>query len=173
MTSRREFIQLGFAAASVPALLRASMGLPNSAPPLRTDSAIYKVIFEESSTAARRFAAEAARRGLRTHGICTDITDLYYNDLSLRWREGPVTLAGMTGKDSLFCLEMLARDRGMRLMHYAVPKEAGADPAMFSGPAMFLDRASFRPREMPLPGFSDDRKQMVSWLIAPRAIYPI
>jgi hypothetical protein len=171
MTNRREFIRLGFAMTSLPVLLRASLGATGAGGAVRPEvPAIYKVIFEESSPAARSFAAAAARRGLRVHGIRGDITDLFYEDLDLRWKQGPVTLAGMTNDRSLFCIEMLARDRGMRLVHYTVPRGAAMTSAILEG------HEPVRPIEIPLPRFvdesrPDDSNRMVLWRLAPRVGY--
>ena len=79
----------------------------------------YKVVFDERFEGPRAFAAGAARRGIATVAIRGDVTRLFFDDLDLRWKQGPVRLAGYTTPASLFCLELLARDRGMRVVHSA------------------------------------------------------
>ena len=87
-----------------------------------------------------------------------DITHLYYHDLSLRWNHGRTTIAGLSTKASLFCLEMLARDRGMRLAYMADVLDSVPDI-----PIDIADRKA--------PAFSiigEDPGELVVWVIAPR-----
>jgi hypothetical protein len=88
---------------------------PSSHPP--QDASYYKAVFDERFEDARDFAAEAAARSIPVAAIRGDVTSLFFNDLDLRWREGPVSLIGFTTPESLFCLDLLARDRRMRLTH--------------------------------------------------------
>jgi hypothetical protein len=55
------------------------------------------------------------RRGIPIHGIRGDITALWYHDLYFHWRNEPTPIAGITTSESLFCLELLARDAGLRV----------------------------------------------------------
>lgn len=48
---------------------------------------------------------------------------LWYHDLYFRWRRGPAAIAGMTGEDSLFCLDLLARDAGLRVLDVGDPAD--------------------------------------------------
>ncbi len=48
--------------------------------------------------------------------ICGDVTDLWFNELSVRWKQGPAPIAGLTARNSLFCLERLAWDASMRVV---------------------------------------------------------
>ena len=73
------------------------------------------VVVEAASPLASVFRTEAARLGLRVWEIHDDITELWYQELSLRWKEAPLILAGVTLSTSLFCLETLARDHQMRV----------------------------------------------------------
>ena len=77
----------------------------------------YKAVFDERFGDPCAFAAGAAERGIPTVAIRGDITKLFFDDLDLRWKQGPVLLAGYTTPASLFCLDLLARDRGMRVRH--------------------------------------------------------
>jgi hypothetical protein len=87
--------------------------IPAQTPGLR----YYKAVFDERFPDACAFAAGAAERGIPTAAIRGDVTNLFFDDLDLRWKQGPVLLAGYTTPASLFCLDLLARDRGMRLRH--------------------------------------------------------
>src|SRR5690348_8093514 len=75
----------------------------------------YKAVFDERFEEPRRFAVEVAARHIPTVPIRGDITSLFFDDLDCRWRQGPIQLTGLTTPASLFCLDLLARDRGMRL----------------------------------------------------------
>jgi hypothetical protein len=110
MASRREFLQVGIAAAVLP--LAASVN--GSAPDERLD--IYKVVVDERFPSSLAFGAEMQKSGAPVHVIRGDITDLWFHDLYHRWKQGPVTIAGMTAQGALFCLERLAWDQGMRVV---------------------------------------------------------
>jgi hypothetical protein len=45
-----------------------------------------------------------------------DITALWYHDLYARLRTGPIAMAGLTLNGALFCLDVLARNHGMRVV---------------------------------------------------------
>ncbi len=110
MTNRRDLIKAGFVGAALPL---ASTGTGYAA----TDAApaIYRAIYDERFKAGRAFAVEAARRGWTAHAIRGDVTDLWFHDLAPRWRQGPAAITGVTGRDSLFVLERLAWDAGLRV----------------------------------------------------------
>lgn len=57
---------------------------------------------------SREFAAEARSLGLPVHAIEGDITDVWFHDFSLRRKQEPVAIAGLTAHGPLFCLERLA-----------------------------------------------------------------
>jgi hypothetical protein len=118
-TTRRAFLK---AAVTVSALPIVGSAAPNavetsaSARPL----SLYKAIFDERFAAGRSFGARARQIGVATHGIRADITDVWFNDLYLRWRKGAAAVAGLTAPAALFCLERLAWDHGMRVVFQAV-----------------------------------------------------
>ena len=88
-------------------------------------------------------------------------TNLFFNDLDLRWKLGPVWLIGFTTSASLFCLHVLARDRGMRLRFCRTKPNMKAVLDVLDD-ALPLDR-----RRMHLP--SSDPSNLVLWIIAPSA----
>jgi hypothetical protein len=110
MSTRREFLQGSVVAAALPFVSAAGI----ERPPLAT-SPIYKVIFDERFAASVAFANQARLDGLPVHGIRGDITALWFHDLDLRWKQGPAAIAGMTDANALFCLDLLARDKGMHV----------------------------------------------------------
>lgn len=111
MTNRREFLQLGIAAAALPVA-------PHAASPAAGVSVtpIYKAIYDTRFPESVAFARRMAERGIATHAIDGDVTALWYHDLYHRWREGPVAIAGLTAHGALFCLEQLAWDQRMRVV---------------------------------------------------------
>ncbi len=118
MANRREFIQAGIAvtAAASVAETAAQAAIPAAAgPPYR----IHKVIYDGRFAEPVRFAKAAESLGLQAHAISGDMTALWYDELDGLWRKDAVAIAGMTRHGPMFCLEMLARDRGMRLVYQA------------------------------------------------------
>ena len=110
MASRRTFLK-----AAVGVTAAGSVILP-AAGRARVPT-FYKAVFDERFADSRAFAKSAAERGMPTAAIRGDVTRLFYDDLDLRWKQGPVLLTGCTTRASLFCLDLLARDRGMRVAH--------------------------------------------------------
>ena len=199
MTSRREFLHMGVAAMALPISAGAGLSLAGSAwSGEPAPMSFYKVVFDERFAAGRAFAGEARQLGLPTHGIRGDVTNLWFHDLSARWKQGPAPIAGLTQKAALFCLDLLARDQRMRLVFLgeharqsqgrvehvlAGPPEvmrqaAGLDE---SGPEWARQIATLMNRfpgnqpqtgspalVAPLVGPGDDSEHLVSWVIAPR-----
>ena len=118
MSNRREFLQMSLAASALPAIAAARP--ENAAPSSDQDVGRGHVIVEAMSPMARAFGEEAVRLGLEPHAIKDDITDLWCHTLDLHWKRRPVPLAGITLSTSLFCLETLARDYGMRVWFKAI-----------------------------------------------------
>jgi hypothetical protein len=125
MGNRREFIRAGIAVtAAAAAGSSAQAEAPAAAaPPYR----IHKVIYDQRFAEPVRFAKAAESLGLQAHAISGDMTALWYEELDGLWRKEPVAIAGMTRHGPMFCLEMLARDRGMRLVYQAEHQITGAE----------------------------------------------
>jgi hypothetical protein len=196
MASRREFLQMGVAALSLPISAHASISPALSLVEKEPSTPLYKVVFDERFPSSRAFAEEAERLGLVTHGIKGDMTDLWYRDLYARWKEGPVAIAGLTAHGPIFCLERLAWDQRMRVV-FRVDHRFRADGSVehaLSGPAPMLRRASALSSEIdwssemanlvtrcpagrsqasqanvigPTVKHTDDPEHLISWLIAP------
>ena len=109
MSTRREFLQYSAVAASLPFIAAAGVERELLTTPL------YKVIFDERFPASVDFANQARSADLPVHGIRGDITALWFYDLDLRWKQGPAAIAGLTDANALFCLDLLSRDKGMRV----------------------------------------------------------
>jgi hypothetical protein len=104
--TRRQFVGAGaaaVAAAAVPVALSPRLPTP------------YRAIFDERFEAGRRFGADALSRGWVTRAIRGDVTHVWFHELSLRWKRGPAPIAGLTTAGSLFVLERLSWDVGMRV----------------------------------------------------------
>jgi hypothetical protein len=153
MASRRTFLKAGLGACAASTIV----------PPSPAQSPVvpyYKFVYDERFPDACAFANAAAARGISTVTIRGDITRLFFDDLDLRWRKGPVVLAGYTTPVSLFCLDLLARDRGMRVSHCVT--RPGLGDALRA-----LDGVPLRPGTSDLP--SNDPLAPVFWIIQPPA----
>jgi hypothetical protein len=140
MATRREFIQMTIAASTV-WLTRVTTARSNAdaqaGPRSKPRVLPYRFVVDDrfpESVAAGRAAAED---GVTVHGMKDgDITPFWYHELSLRWKEEPVVIAGVTAHGPLFVLERLAWDHGMRvLVRETVPRTmntAGDDEPLFS-----------------------------------------
>jgi hypothetical protein len=152
MTNRREFLHMGVAALSLPIAARAGVPASIFAPDGGRDAErlpLYKVFFDERFAACAAFADEMKRHSLPTHAIRGDITDAWFNDLYYEWKKEPAAIAGMTAPGAIFCLEMLARDAGMRValrIDHRSPDTGGLGAGRieheFAGPEEILERAA-------------------------------
>ena len=111
---RREFLLTGLAASILPWI--AGDGAPATNSRSLHAGGVYKAVADVRFAAGSAFAAEAARLGLDVERITGDITDFWFRDLSQRWKESAVPIAGLTAHGPLFCLERLAWDHGLRVV---------------------------------------------------------
>jgi hypothetical protein len=145
MTNRREFLHLGVAALSLPIAARAGLSNGLIAADERGESEpLYKVCFDERYPACAAFADEMKRRSIPTQTIRGDITELWFSDLYYQWKQGPAAVAGLTAPGPIFCLEMLARDAGMRVALRVDHRQSAGDRIEheFAGPEELLTRAA-------------------------------
>jgi|WetSurMetagenome_2_1015567.scaffolds.fasta_scaffold96962_2 hypothetical protein len=110
MATRRELLKAGAAGSVLPLSGLASMA--RASEPLAVQRAVYDDRFAEGLA----FAREAGGRGWPLRAIRGDVTDLWFHDLHGLWKQGPAPVAGLTARDSLFCLERLAWDAGLRVV---------------------------------------------------------
>jgi hypothetical protein len=117
MTTRRQFIEgavaAGTAAATVPVVATAFELDAENESCLRLE----RVVFDERFAEARAFAEVARRRSVATSAINDSVHELWYRDLYYRWRDQKAPIAGITDHRTLFLLEMMAGDAGMRVVH--------------------------------------------------------
>jgi hypothetical protein len=150
MTNRREFLHMGVAALSLPIAARAGVSPEMFGREKQVEAEpLYKIFFDERFAACTRFADEAKRRSMPVCAIRGDITEVWFSDLYYRWKEAPAAIAGMTAPGPIFCLEMLARDAGMRLVlraDHRWPTRQGAPDGRIehklAGPESVLRRAA-------------------------------
>lgn len=130
MANRREVIQAAVAATALPFVAKLSSA--RAAGRMRFHAIVYDERFEAGVAFARRLQYP----GSDIQAIAGDITDLWYGDLYYRWRDEPVPIAGLTTHDSLFCLERLAWDHGLRLTYLAEHRQRSGGMAehRLSGP---------------------------------------
>jgi hypothetical protein len=140
MTSRREFLQIGIAAASTWPL--ASQVARASGIATQTTGALplYKVVYDKRFPQSVSFAQRAQHLGVATHAIEGDMTSFWYDDVYHRWKQGPVAIAGLTAHGPMFCFEQLAMDQRMRVVFRAAhrPAVAGCVDHELTGPVGML-----------------------------------
>jgi len=129
MISRRQMLQGGLVAASIPLVAGVSLA---SLQPAHAEAFqqphLYKVLFDQRFAASRDFGREAQWQGHSVQGFDGDITEVWFHDLHPRWQRGPAAIAGLTAHGALFCLERLAWDVGMRVSHRAEQRFEGHEP---------------------------------------------
>jgi hypothetical protein len=81
--------------------------------------AFRRAVFDERFAECRAFAAELKGAAILTSAIRADVARLWYEDLRVHLREKRVSIAGLTDRPALFCLEELARYVGMRVIFRA------------------------------------------------------
>lgn len=143
--SRREFLQACAAASAAPLLAGGPVAaLADTLLPVVPSLDFYKLLFDREAPAAAAFGRHALALHLPAVAVGRDVTSLWYDDLYHRWREGPVAIAGLTVPHVAFCLEILARDVGMRLMYRGEHSPLGGERIRHRlvGPADLLARSS-------------------------------
>jgi hypothetical protein len=73
-----------------------------------------------------------------------DITPFWFQELSVRWKQEPVAIAGVTGHGPLFVLERFAWDHGMRVIVRAEHRRSsdGRITHELSAPAHLVSRVA-------------------------------
>jgi hypothetical protein len=113
MVSRRTLLKLGAAGVAAalvesPAQALATASLGGVRKPVRA-------LFDGRHAESRAFGAALAARGVATSEASGDIASLWYDDLKPRLQSQPVALVGLTDRATLFCIEELARDVGLKV----------------------------------------------------------
>lgn len=116
MANRREFIQ---AAAAAAAAAPAAAGMAHASGAGAAPADIGAVVVDRRFEAARLLGAHMADRGRTVLEIEADVTELWTAHVKPLWSGRPVAVAGLTGRQALFCLEQLAWERGLRVVFHA------------------------------------------------------
>ncbi len=105
--NRRRFIGVGGMALAL-ATLPLAWGVEDAVTP-------YRAIFDERFAAGRAFGAAAVRRGWTARAISGDITKIWFRELAPHWRTSPAMIMGVTTSQTLFVIERLSWDAGLRV----------------------------------------------------------
>ena len=167
MVNRRSVLkQIG--AATVAATLVEMPGLAKSGPP--SLCAIQRAVFDERFAESRAFGGQLGRAGVFTSAIRGDVAKLWYEDLRVQLRQNRASVAGLTDRSALFCLEELARDVAMRVVFRM---DHTIDESGFGGTmAHLISRFDMNePRDASAqkrsgPFSSEGTTALVSWIIA-------
>lgn len=74
-------------------------------------------VFDKRFENAVALAQQAEQQGIPLAETSGDLMELWYDQLSLQWKELPMTLSGVTTARALFVLETLAADHRMQVVH--------------------------------------------------------
>jgi len=116
MPSRRAFLHLAIGTAAISPFVDPLFDTGNLPAAAEEPMPLHRFVFDERFDMSVAAARRMQRRGINICGIRGDVTALWYHDLYHRWKRGPAPLAGVTTHESLFCLEVLARDAGLRVV---------------------------------------------------------
>jgi hypothetical protein len=131
MTSRRGFIQASVAVATASAIgtVAVSFGSrsKDQAPIQINLLRPHAVVVDQRFAESVEFGRSLALIGAHTYEMSGDVTDVWYSQLHPLWKAGGVAVAGLTGGGVLFCLERLAWDHGLRVVHRGSHRPFGAN----------------------------------------------
>ncbi len=130
MTNRREFLaRTGrVSGALVLGAATSAVSQANSfgAGPIGAVPKFALLVIDQDQSASRSYAAQVAAasfmRGVAPPTIANvtagDVTDLWLKQLAPLWREQRAAITGLTGSETLFCLEQLAWPMGLRVVRH-------------------------------------------------------
>jgi hypothetical protein len=129
--NRREFLEVA-AVAAIPAIAAAAQR-----DDLRRDSAAFSashpVLVDPRYAEARGLGARLAANGTHVLEIPEgDVTQVWLDHVGPAWRNQPSTLAGLTARPALFCLEQFALSCGLRVVFHAEHVVYSAGPTEHS-----------------------------------------
>jgi hypothetical protein len=115
VTDRRTFLRGGLVASLVGGVLRPSGYAAFAAGPPRLS--LHKVLVDGELAESVSYGEAAESGGFPLHVFARgDISDVWYDELDLLWRQRRAPIAGLTRHGPLFVLERFAWDRGMRVV---------------------------------------------------------
>ena len=119
MINRRIFLEAA-AASALPAIARAR---PTAAPeqtavPAR--GAVHTFLSDARYVPSRTVGDRLRTAGVDVHAVADgDVTQVWLWDIGPAWRQHPISIAGLTARPALFCLEQLALGCGLRVVFHA------------------------------------------------------
>lgn len=145
--SRRNFVTGCLATAGVAAAHAAGA----AADAVVGHSAVRLALFDTRFPAAVAFSRTIARSGVALAPFHGDVTAVWFEQLDPLWRCESIRVAGMTTPSTLFCLEQLAWDQGLRLAFRGTH-----EPAPAGGVTHLLEAAANRRQDL-MSRFSEER----------------
>jgi hypothetical protein len=93
---------------------------------------LQQIIFDARRPHALEFAEMARRMGASTRAIRGDVSARWFEDFCVRWRTRRTAVAGITDFRSLFFLQAMAADAGLRpvlRIHHGASRDTSAHEA--------------------------------------------
>ena len=121
MIDRRRFLETG-------TLLSLGSLIPEAARPgtlpARRCPGLACAVVDARYEPSRAFAGELQRAAVTVHPMAGDVTQVWYEHLQPLWRASCIAVAGFTSYATLFCLERLGWDHGLRMVYRGVHASA-------------------------------------------------
>jgi hypothetical protein len=116
--NRRIFLEAAAASALPIVIAKANVAAAHSAVPARV--AVHTFLSDERYAPSRAVGDRLRAAGVDVHAIPDgDLTQVWLLHIGPAWREHPITIAGLTARPALFCLEQLALGCGLRVVFHA------------------------------------------------------
>jgi hypothetical protein len=116
--TRREFLEVA-AVAAVPAIAGAAQRADEARTNPVARGALHTALIDERFVEARTVGVRLAASGVMVRAMPDgDVTQIWLNHIGPAWRDQPVTIAGLTARPALFCLEQFALSCGLRVVYH-------------------------------------------------------
>jgi hypothetical protein len=149
--NRRIFLEAA-AASALPAIASARPHVAGGQAPLPSCTAIHSFLIDARHAPSRTAGERLRAAGTDVHTLSDgDVTQVWLRHIAPAWRERPVTIAGLTARPALFCLEQLALGSGLRVVFHAehvVHDEGRTEHRLLRGAAA----AGIAPHDLALAG---------------------
>ncbi|MEJ0008693.1 MAG: hypothetical protein WDM77_20610 [Steroidobacteraceae bacterium] len=137
MATRREFLEAA-AISALPAIAGARQCVDGKRALAALAIAPRIVLIDPRFAEARTIGACMAARGAAVHATAEgDVTQVWLKQVGPAWRHQPVTVAGITARPALFCLEQFALSCGLRVVfhgEHVVHQEGRTEHQLLRGP---------------------------------------
>lgn len=165
MTNRRSFLKLGVATAALPL---AGYGVRDAiAGPVHKP--VHTILIDSRFPESRDFAAQFGSINTVELSGADALAQYWYGDLRPALQRAPLNLVGLTGGDTLFCLEILAREQRMqaRLVFPAPTVNHGQNIEWARQAALSVAAATKNVIRLNPQQQIRDRRTLYAWVIAP------